>query len=524
MNSLIEMYQRVTSSNEVYNDNYLRWLFLLESYMGGDVYRKGQHLTRYQLETEAQYMARLASTPLDNHCRSVVNVYNSFMFREEPNRELGSLELDPSLRDFLEDADLEGRDLDSVMKEVSTWASVFGHCYMLLSKPNISAVTRADELAEGVRPYVSLLTPLTVYDWTYERGANGRYELTYLKYVEDINNQITMVMEWYPDRIITTKTDRINKEVLSTEELPNTLGRIPIVIAYNQRSPVRGLGVSDITDIADQQKAIYNELSEIEQSIRLDGHPSLVTVEGTKIGVGAGSVIYVPENSDPGLKPYILDHGNSNIDGIWSSIKDRIAAIDKMANTGAVRATEARTMSGVAMDTEFQLLNARLSEKADNLELAEEQMWRIWAEYQGLTWDGSIEYPGSFSIRDVGSEFEQLQKAKSTATSPDALAVVDFRLRKMLDDPRYEAMYESAEDMVEYQWKIDEVNAIAASIRGATQPQIDLTEHATTTPEDRSAHIQQMIMDGYTDQQILDIHPEISQSDITAAKELLLNL
>jgi hypothetical protein len=94
----------------------------------------------------------------------------------------------------------------------------------------------------------------------------------------------------------------------------------------------------------------------------------------------------------------------------------------------------------------------------------------------------------------------------------------------MLDDPRYEAMYESAEDMVEYQWKIDEVNAIANSIRGATQPQLDLTEHATTTPEDRSAHIQQMIMDGYTDQQILDIHPEIAQSDITAAKELLLNL
>jgi len=524
MNSLIEVYQRVTSSNEVYNDNYTRWLFLLESYMGGEVYRKGQHLTRYQLETEAQYIARLASTPLDNHCRSVVNVYNSFMFREEPERELGSLELDPSLRDFLNDADLEGRDLDSVMKEVSTWASVFGHCYILLSKPNIDAVTRADELAEGVRPYISLLTPLTVYDWTYERGANGRYELVYLKYVEDINNQITMVMEWYPDRIVTTKTDRLNKEILSTEELPNTLGRIPVVIAYNQRSPVRGLGVSDITDIADQQKAIYNELSEVEQSIRLDGHPSLVTVEGTKIGVGAGSVIYVPETSDPGLKPYILDHGNSNIGGIWASIKDRISAIDKMANTGAVRATESRTMSGVAMDTEFQLLNARLSEKADNLELAEEQMWRIWAEYQGLTWDGRIEYPGSFSIRDTGSEFEQLQKAKATATSSDALALVDFRLRKMLDDPRYAAMYDSAEDMVEYQWKIDEVNAIAASIGGATVAPAASEEHATTTPENRAEHIQQMIMDGYTDSQILQIHPEITQSDITEAKRLLLDL
>jgi hypothetical protein len=37
------------------------------------------------------------------------------------------------------------------------------------------------------------------------------------------------------------------------------------------------------------------------------------------------------------------------------------------------------------METEFQLLNAKLSEKADNLELAEEQMWRLFAIYQGLS-------------------------------------------------------------------------------------------------------------------------------------------
>ena len=35
---------------------------------------------------------------------------------------------------------------------------------------------------------------------------------------------------------------------------------------------------------------------------------------------------------------------------------------------GAVRATEARIQSGIALQTEFQLLNARLSEKADYLQ------------------------------------------------------------------------------------------------------------------------------------------------------------
>jgi hypothetical protein len=72
-------------------------------------------------------------------------------------------------------------------------------------------------------------------------------------------------------------------------------------------------------------------------------------------------------------------------------------------------------MSGVAMETEFQLLNAKLSEKADNLELAEEQMWKLFAEYTGVVWTGSIDYPGSFNIRDTGSEVQQLKTASEAA-------------------------------------------------------------------------------------------------------------
>lgn len=465
MSTLNDMYEQITSGNWVYTNNRVRWMFLLESYLGGDDYRNGEYLTRYQLETEAQYRARLATTPLDNHCRSVVNVYNSFMFREKPDREFGSISNDPALKAFLEDADLEGRSLDSIMKEVSTWSSVFGHCWMLLSKPNVGAVTRASELAQGVRPYLSLLTPLVVLDWTYSRSASGHYELTYFKYVEDVNDQIQTVVEWTAETITVTETDRVRREVRGTTQEINGLGRIPVVIAYNQRSTVRGQGISDVSDIADQQQAIYNELSEIEQAVRLDGHPSLVAVEGTKIGTGAGSIIYVPDNSDPGLKPYILEGGGASIDSVWTSIQNRVDTIDRMANTGAVRATESRRMSGVAMETEFQLLNARLSEKADNLELAEEQMWRIWAEYQGGVWDGEIEYPGSFNLRDTANEFQQLQQARASAVTPDSLAVVDWRLRRLLDDPRLEIAEEESYELEEYQRKVAEVEAIAELIR-----------------------------------------------------------
>jgi glycerophosphoryl diester phosphodiesterase len=437
MNSIETLSSEVAAlvgGNKIYDTYKATWKYLLESYVGGEEYRRAQHLTRYQLETEAEYNARLRATPLENHCASVISVYNSFLFREEPDREFGALEMLPELKEFCKDADMDGRSLDAFMKDVATWSSVFGHCWIMVSKPDVGAITRADEVAMGVRPYVSLLTPMVVLDWQWKRQPSGRYELAVLKYVEDINGDVRVIKEWTPETITTSTVDTQNDVIMEQLVEVNGLGKIPAVIAYNGRSVIRGIGVSDIADIADAQRFIYNATCECEQSIRLDSHPSLVKTPETQAGIGAGSLIHMPENLDPGLKPYLLEFSGASVDSIYTAIKHTIEAIDKMANTGAVRATEARTMSGVAMQTEFQLLNARLSEKADNLELAEEQMWKLWCEYMGYTWDGCIDYPGSFNIRDTQSEIDNLVKAKSAATDPRVIALIDHEIIEFLGE------------------------------------------------------------------------------------------
>jgi hypothetical protein len=425
---------QLIGGNDIYQSYQYRWKYLLESYLGGEEYRRAKHLTRYQLETDAEYNARLRATPLENHCQSVISVYNSFLFREEPERDFSNNGMTFELEMFLRDADLDGRSLNNFMKDVATWSSVFGHTFIMVTKPNVGAATRADEIAEGVRPYVSLLTPMVVLDWQWKRAPSGRYELVYIKYVEDINGDVRTIKEWTPQQIVTstvnTEKDIIEEQIVEV----NGLGKIPVVIAYNGRSIVRGIGVSDITDIADAQRFIYNATCECEQSIRLDSHPSLVKTPETQAGIGAGSLIHMPENLDPGLKPYLLEFSGASVDSIYKAIEHTIAAIDKMANTGAVRATESRTMSGVAMETEFQLLNARLSEKADNLELAEEQMWQLWFEYMGQQWMGEINYPGSFNIRDTGKEIEQLQVAANTnPLDPRVKAAIDMKILDWLD-------------------------------------------------------------------------------------------
>jgi hypothetical protein len=354
------------------------------------------------------------------------------MFRVPPKRELGLLEYDLTARDFLEDADLDGRSLDAFMKEVSVWSSVFGHCWVMVAKPNVGAQTQADELALGVRPYLTLLTPLTVMDWDWSRDATGRYKLVYLKYTEEANDTFQTIKEWTEQDITTTIVNNQKKQVDSVTVEANGLGRIPAVLAYNHRSPVRGIGVSDLNDISMAQKTIYNLTSEMEQSIRINGHPALVKTAGTEAAAGAGAIVQMEDNLDPGLKPYMLSV-STDIASIFTAINHAVEAIDKMANVGAVRSSAPTIMSGVAREQEFALLNAKLSEKADNLELTEEQIWELYCLYQGKVWEGSIDYPDSFNIRDTDSEVERLVKARQAATDPRVLQWIDHEVLEALD-------------------------------------------------------------------------------------------
>jgi hypothetical protein len=431
-NEIIEELMKV---NPVYAENAQRWQFLYESYEGGVKYQQGNHLLRYANERQNAYGDRIKATPLDNHCASVISVYNSFLFRVEPERALPSLQGE-DLVNFMRDTDMDGRNINQFMKDVATWASVYGHTYILLAKPNIGAVTLADEMENEVRPYANIISPLAMLDWNWTRMVNGKYVLSYIKYIDSKYGNIVTVKEWTDEVIITSTVDTENDALLGQEAEANDFGKIPVVLAYNKRSTDRGQGISDINDIADAQKYIYNLNSEIEQAIRLDAHPVLAKSKATKLGTGAGAILNFPEDMDEHEKPFFLETSGTNVSSILETIEKEVGAIDKMANTGAVRATESRTISGVAMETEFQLLNAKLSEKADNLELAEEQMWKLYAEYQGKTYNGVIEYPGSFNIRDLSNEINQLSTAAGATDNPAVKDVIDRKIAESFgEDP-----------------------------------------------------------------------------------------
>jgi len=491
--------QIISHRHREYTKRINQWRFLQDSYEGGIAYKEKNYLTRYVNETESEYRQRVIQTPFDNHCKSIVSIYNSFLFKNAVVREFGIYSDNPLVLSILKDADRENRNLDVFMSEVNVVASIFGHALVIVDKPEVSVNTRAEEINQDIRPYLTIFNPIQVLDWDYKQNPNGTFYLAYLKVFESGDHDTYTLKEFTPDTITRHFVEKDTIE--RSETFNNPLGEIPAVIIYSSRSPIRGIGNSDIDDIADVQRSIFDANSEIEQITRLSNHPSLVTTPQVKASAGAGAIIQIPEDTEPGLKPYLLQPSSANIDSVRATIKDRVETINRMANLGGVRQQESKKISGVALEQEFELLNAKLSAKANNLELGENQIWDLickWSDWNKEEID--IFYPDSFNARDKEVSFELLSKAKLIASVSPTLY--------------NNICYQIAELFVE---DADELEIIFNEIKNKTT----LT-HDTTTPQNRSAHIQEMIMEGLEDNEILALHSEITQNDINAARQQLL--
>ena len=455
--------EELQQKHDLWQSNIANWEFYIRSYLGGNDYKNGYYLHRYILESPEEYDARVRHTPLDNHCKNVVQIYTSFLWRVPPTRDYGNLDNDPQLLSFIKDADLDGRSFNTVMREVQMNASIYGNCWVVVDKPQTNAKTKAEELEQDIRPYVSIYTPENVVNWNYSRASSGRFYLDYLVIVEDINAERAILKVFTEETISTYEVEEYEKEVKTggsrlIEEIPNPIGVIPAVNVYNLRGHKRPIGISDLSDVAHLQQSIYNDYSEKEQLIRLANHPSLVKTPNVEASAGAGSIIEIPEDLDAQLRPYIIQPSGQNLDGIMKCIHNKVDAIDRITHMGSVRATGSQIASGIALQTEFQLLNARLSEKADYLENAEEHIWSLFAQWLNKDFDGTINYPDTFDIRDWANDMQYLQMANASGVKSETF-------NKELDKQIADAVIDNDEAIKTINDEIDSARTVIGQFR-----------------------------------------------------------
>lgn len=431
--------ENLNNKHPLYKQKSARWHFLYASYVGGNTYREGAYLRKYWGEDNAPfdaYSARLDVTPLDNHVKTTVDIYRSYLWRNQPKRNFGNMFGNPFIDGFLHDADFNGQGIDSFMKTALDWAMVLGHVWINIDRPAVEAQSAAEEMELGIRAYASMYTPQMVPDWKWEKSPNGQKFISYLKVYEMVSSDMHIIKEWYPDRVVRTvvKVDKLGEydSVIEQTEVPNALGKVPFICMAPQRSPVNGIGDSILDDVADVQRSIYNKLSELEQTIRMSGHPSLVKTSDTKAVAGAGGIITIPDDLDPGLYPQLLQPSGS-VAAILDAIEHDVTTINGMTHLGAIRAIKGSTMSGVALQTERELLNSKLSDLADITEETELKIWALWFEWMeiGRDDDFKIEYYKSFDIKDPAYEITIWQKALETVTDPEYIRYAQKEIAKL---------------------------------------------------------------------------------------------
>ena len=208
-----------------------------------------------------------------------------------------------------------------------------------------------------------------------------------------------------------------------------------MVMLKANTSHVRGLGISDLADVAKIQQAIFNLMSEAEQAIRISSHPSLVKTADTDASAGAGAVININDNLPGDLKPYLLQPSASNIDSIIKLLKEHQTMIMKMVHLEAVVGQSTVAKSGIALQTEFSMLNTRLGDKADALERLENRIWKVFQVWSNCQADETflIEYKKKVDLRDEVTDLTNLKSVRDMNITSNTLnKEIDKQIAKII--------------------------------------------------------------------------------------------
>lgn len=466
-------------THTLYDEFHDDWMFFIRSYMGGRFYRAGDYLIQHPLESPASYARRKQLAYFYNYCAPIVDILTAYLYRKAPERSYGSLSSEPSppripitLFDaFWWNCDYEGASFDQFMRNAQRLASVYHRVSIIVDKPQASALTQAQALEQDIRPYLALVTPENLLDWSYIR-LNGRLVLDQVKIKESGN----LYRRWSRFGWELWGVSEDGKEVKLLDAGVHDLGEVPIVHLYNKKSGIRDLGLSDLQDIADINRNIYSICSDANEIIENSAFPMLTMPyekgSGAEQEVGSKSILqFDPDN--PNSRPAWLEPQHQSLAEIRNWIDRHCQEMARIAKMGGIRNTETSNQpwTGVAIEAQQDQLKSALVEKSDNAEQAELDILRLWAKWEGLKFEGVVKYPKEFTVRDLtitlqnaisalnanisSVTFEkERQKKVVAATLPELDEAVRDKINDEIEKNIDEAATGDKADLYEYHLKV----------------------------------------------------------------------
>lgn len=467
--------EEITSVHPLYQMNLALWNLYMAAYKGIDEIMKGNYIPQHEREPAAAYERRMADLYSYGYSKSVAGIFTYHLLNKPPTgRKLQDLESNEFWQMFFKDANLYGDSYDTTIASLVKNASIQGHMGILVDKSPMKFATIKEQKEAKVYPYIAAYHPPAILDWAFKKDENHRPYLDYVKLWDDDGKyRIWSTEEWavfdlsdddgnpIPPNVggNATTTTGVSKKQSGAKAAPNSvpvpvsakstgetlkveaqeggenpLKFVPFLWLYNLKSDKQGIGDSDLSEISRIDISLVKNSSQIEEIInyaafpimmkpKRDAHPDIIAGDQAEDEISVQSIVeYDPEY--PESKPaWLTPEVEKAIKSIIDVMLMKVGEIYRAANIGGLAGTEVSThaKSGVALKSEFQILNSILVAKSLNLEKAENRILDIW-----LSWQNELEKFGdkvnfgrakSFNVEDVAADLENAILAKSIVMS-----------------------------------------------------------------------------------------------------------
>lgn len=384
-----------------------------------------RYLPKWPKEDDSDYAARLATAVCFPGFQRTITTLAGKPFSKPLT--LGD-DVPPQMREWLQNADLEGRNLHTFAADIMERALGYGLAGILVEFPTAAAVPRTEagvttvaaERAAGVRPYLVEVKASQILGWR-ARLQGGTWQLVQLRLMEcvtepdgefdDVTVEQVRVLE--PGRWATyRKADKAKDEWALYEEGATTLDFVPFVPVYGQRLGFM-MGRPPLLELAHLNVAHWQSASD-QQTILHVARVPILTVSGVdddtwEFTVGASSAVKLPMNG----KMEFVEHTGAAIE---AGAKDLQSLEDRMRQAGAellVIGQGATTRIEAASDNEVAMcaLQRITLGVQDAMNLALEYMAR-WVR---LPAGGSVTLFNDFGVNTLSEAMATLIKDMASA-------------------------------------------------------------------------------------------------------------
>ncbi len=310
------------------------------------------YLPKWPNEEEKDYRHRLALAVLFPAYKRTISTLAAKPFSKPVT--VGE-DVPKEFEPYLEDVDMEGRNLDAFAADLMQCGLGYGLCGILVDFPDATAVqataagvrTQAAERAAGLRPYWVHIQPWQILGWRADR-KNGEWTLQQLRLMECVDEpdgewgvvKVDQVRVLEPGKWATYRRDPNHKDVwLPHKDGATTIDVVPFVPVYGERVGFM-LGRPPLIEVAQLNVAHWQSASD-QQNILHVARVPILTVTGVTDGigpngesvpwtftVGASAAVKLPMDAD--MK--FVEHSGKAIE---AGVKDLDTLEDRMRQAGA---------------------------------------------------------------------------------------------------------------------------------------------------------------------------------------------